>query len=76
METVEVTACFLELLDPFLGLRDHHMAIECAFPVLLLGFVDMTSNLGDDWGAEGDVGHEVPVHYIDMQPVCTLRDGV
>lgn len=33
------------------------------------------SDLRDDRVAEGDVRDEVPVHYVDVEPVCALGDG-
>lgn len=52
------------LSSPYLG--DHHVAVEGALSVGFGGPVDVRTDLGDDWGAEGDVGHEVAVHDVDV----------
>lgn len=46
---------------PYLG--DHHMAIERPASVVLGRPVDVSPDLGDDGGAECDVGHEVAVPF-------------
>ena len=37
--------------------------------------MDVRPDLADDGVAEGDVGHEVPVHYVDVEPVGAGGDG-
>lgn len=52
------------------------MAVEGARGIGGGGAVDVRADLGDDGGAEGDVGHEVPVHDVDVQPLrAVLFDG-
>ena len=45
--------------------RDHQMHVED-----LLG---VRAHRLDDVGAEGDVGHEMPVHHVEMDPVGAGR---
>ena len=37
--------------------------------------MDVRSDLADDGVPEGDVGDEVSVHYVDVQPVGAGGDG-
>ena len=52
------------------------MAVEGAAGEGAGGAGDMGSDLTDDGGTEGDVGHEVAVHYVDVQPVGAVGHGV
>lgn len=49
-------------------LGDHHVAVEGPFPVGGLGAGDVWPDLRYDGRAEGDVGHEVAVHDVDVEP--------
>ena len=40
-----------------------------------MGMVGQPAQRADQRGAEGQVGHEVPVHHIDMQPVGAAFRG-
>ena len=62
------------LSSPYLG--DHHVAVEGALSVGFSGPLDVRTDLSDDGSAEGNVGHEVAVHDVDVQPVCSMADGV
>ena len=54
-------------LDVGIDRRDHQMHVE--------GQRAVGSERRDDARADGQVGHEMPVHHIDMQPVRTgVRD--
>ena len=57
-------------------LSDHHVAVEGALSVGLGGLLDVWANLGDDGCSKGDVGDKVAVHNVDVQPVCSMADGV
>lgn len=57
-------------------LSDHHVAVEGALSVSLSGLLDVWADLGDNGCSEGDVGDEVAVHDIHVQPVCSMADGV
>lgn len=61
VEAVEVAAGALELLDPLLGLGDHHVAVKGAPAVALGRLVDVLSDLGHDRRAKGEVRHKVAV---------------
>ncbi len=57
-----------EGLDKGVAGRDHQMHVEDLLRV-------RTERL-HDVGADGDVGHEMPVHDVDMDPVAARRiDG-
>jgi hypothetical protein len=53
-------------------LCNHHMAVECTFPIRAGGSVNVGTNLGDDRGAEGHVGHKVAVHDVDLGRVSGI----
>lgn len=61
VETVEICAGVFEFLYPFLGFRDHHVAVKGSAAVVLGGLVDVFADLGDDRSAECDVGNEMSV---------------
>lgn len=65
VKAIQITACFLEVANPFLWLGDHHVAVEGAATVGGGGCGDVGADCGDDWGAPCYVGDEVAVHYID-----------
>ena len=51
------------------------MAVEGACSFGGGGAVDMRPDLADDGVAEGNVGDEVAVHDVDVQPVGALGHG-
>jgi hypothetical protein len=57
-------------------LSDHHVAVEGALSVGLGGLLHVWADLGNDRCSEGDVGNEVAVHDVHVQPVCSMADGV
>lgn len=61
VEAVEVTAGIFEVLDPSFRFGNHHVAVEGASAVGGGGLLDMGPDLGDDWGAKGDVGDEMAI---------------
>lgn len=61
VETVQVTAGILEILDPAFWLGNHHVAVEGASAVGGGGLLDVGTDLCDDGGAKGDVGDKVAV---------------
>ncbi len=60
-----VAAGFGEGRQIGVGRRDHQMAVE--------RFVGAVADRADHRRAEGDVGHEVPVHHVEMDPVGAGR---
>lgn len=74
MEAVKIASGGLELLDPFMGLHYHHVAVKSTLPKGLGWAVHMGPDLGDHRGAKGHVGDKVAVHDIDVQPIGPLRD--
>lgn len=48
------------------------MAVKGSSAVGLSRPGNMRADLGDDGGAEGDVGDKVAVHNVDMEPVRAL----
>ena len=64
MEAIQIGTRVLEFLDPFLGLGDHHVAVEGSASVVCGGLVDMFPYLGDNWGAERDIGNEMTVPML------------
>lgn len=50
-------------------LRDHHVAVKGAPALGLCRPANMRTDLSDNGSSEGDVGDEVTVHDIDMEPV-------
>jgi hypothetical protein len=58
-----VGASLCKRLNILLGFDDHEMHVDR----LLRGFTDGIDN---DW-ADGEVGHETPIHDVDVNPVCT-----
>lgn len=72
VEAVQVAAGLLELLDPFLGLGDHHVAVKGAAPVVLSRLVNVAADLGHHGGTKGDVGHKVAVP-VPQEPVSANR---
>ena len=57
-------------------LGDHHVAVKSAITPRRLGSLDMRPDFGDDRGAEGDVGHEMTIHDVHMEPVCAVLDCI
>ena len=57
-------------------LSDHHVAIKGAPAMVGPGALDMGAYLCYDRRSEGDVGHEVAIHDIDVQPVGAMANGV
>ena len=51
------------------------MAIKSPLAEWELGLRDVTADLSDDGGAEGYVGDEVAIHYVDVQPVSATGYG-
>lgn len=49
-------------------LGDHHVAVENTLSPVGVA-VDCAADAGDDGGADGDVGYEVAVHDVDVEPV-------
>jgi len=76
VEAIKIGARVLEFLDPFLGLGDHHVAVEGSASVVRGGLVDVFPYLGDNWGAECDIGNEMAIHDINVQPVRALIHGL
>lgn len=52
------------------------MTVKRAFTKSRTRLVHMRSNPGDDWRSEGHVWHEVPIHTVDMEPICSLLNSV
>jgi hypothetical protein len=57
-------------------LSDHHVAVEGALSVGLGRLLDVWADLGDNGCSKGDVGDEMAVHNVHVQPVCSMADGV
>lgn len=57
-------------------LSDHHVAVKGALSKGLGRLLYVRADLGDDGCSEGDVGDEVAVHDVHVQPVCSMADGV
>lgn len=55
---------------------NHHMAVKCSFSVRLGRLLNVTPDFCNHWCTKGDVGHEMSVHDIDMEPICSLSDRV
>jgi hypothetical protein len=51
-------------------LRNHHVAVENPLTPILVP-LDAAADASHNGSADGDVGYEVPVHYVDVQPVRT-----
>ena len=62
MNRNEVRACFREGFDVGEWVGDHQVAVEDEGGA----FADAC----DDDGADGDVGNEVAVHDVDVEPFC------
>ncbi len=69
-------AIMLLLPRPVSHLANHHMAVESALAEGFLWPGDMRPYLRNYWCPECYVWHEVAVHDIDMQPICSLAHGV
>ena len=54
----------------------HHVAIERAFAMGYIWLLDMRSDLGDYGRSKCQVGNEVAVHDVDMDPVAAPSDAV
>ena len=52
------------------------MAVKSSISSWSCRSLDMRPNFGDDRGAEGDVGYEMAVHNVDMEPVCAILDCI
>jgi len=52
------------------------VAVEGALRVRSPRPRDVRADRGDDGRAKGDVGHEVPVHDVDVQPIGVVGDGL
>jgi hypothetical protein len=50
------------------------MAVKCTPAVLLPWPLDVPPDHGNYWRPEGNVGHEVAVHDVDVQPVSAMAD--
>jgi hypothetical protein len=55
-------------------LCNHHVAVKRPLAVLGRGLLDVAPDLRNDGCTEGDVGHEMAVHDIHMQPLDELGD--
>lgn len=75
MKAVQIAPSLDKLLDPLLGLGNHHVAVKRASSVPGRWPVDVRADLGDDGSAKCDVGDEVAVHDVDVEPVCALGYG-
>jgi hypothetical protein len=53
-------------------LCNHHMAVESAFAIGASGSINVGTNLGNDGGTEGHVGHKVAVHDVDLGRVSGI----
>ena len=53
-------------------LRNHHMAVKGSCAVGLSRPGNMRADLRNDGGAKGDIGDEVAIHDVDMEPVRAL----
>lgn len=73
VKAVEVAPRLLKLLDPFLRLGDHHMAVERAFAKRSGRRLHVGADLGDHRGAKGQVGDEVTVHNVHC--AAGIRSG-
>jgi hypothetical protein len=61
MDSQTAGACLCKGFDVALGLFDHQMDIQREFRNASAGL--------DDKRSHGDVGREMPIHHIDMDPV-------
>lgn len=52
------------------------MAVKCPFPVSGLGAGDVGTDFRDDGRAEGDVGDEMAVHDVDVEPGFAVSIGI
>jgi hypothetical protein len=52
------------------------MAVEGTLPKGLGRSIDVRTDHCDDGSTEGHVGNEVAVHNVDVQPICTMADGI
>jgi len=52
------------------------VAVEGPFPVSGLGAGDVGTDFRDDGRAEGDVGDEMPVHDVDVEPGFAVSMGI
>jgi hypothetical protein len=75
VKAVQIAPSLDKLLDPLLGLGNHHVAVKRASSVPGRWPVDVRADLGDDGSAKCDVGDEVAVHDVDVEPVCALGYG-
>lgn len=53
-------------------LCNHHMAVKGSLAVGLSRPANMRTDLGDNRSSKGDIGDEMAIHDIDMEPVGTL----
>lgn len=72
MKAIQITAGLLEVADPPLGLRDHHVAIESATAMRSGRTVDVGADLRDDWGAEGHVRNKMAVHDVYLERISVV----
>ena len=56
-------------------LCDHHMAIECSFPMPLGRFRYMASNLRNHWSSKRYIWDKMPIHYINWGGLAILSHG-
>ncbi len=57
-------------------LGDHHVAVKGALAVRRCRSLDVGADFGHHGRAEGDVGHEVAVHDVDVKPCRSVVDRV
>lgn len=76
VEAIQIAASLLELLYPPLRLCNHHVTIKSSLPAAAGGFRDVRPDLGDYGRTESHVGDKVPVHDVDVEPVCAHGDCI
>jgi hypothetical protein len=66
VEAIQVAADRLELLDPFLGLGYHHVAVKCALSIARGRPVDVGADFGYYRRAKGQIRDEVAIPELPL----------
>ncbi len=70
MDCQHISSCLSEGLKVAFRLLDHQVHIQHGS-----GFISQRTQCLHDQRTNGDVGHEMPIHHVDVEPVGPGAEG-